>query len=88
MSKFWKDGVWITDSSIPRTEMQKEDDKILAKEVFVDGRIFDIEAISRVVGKNNVEQGLIRLFNLMQHRELNRNFLVNIVQALFEEALQ
>lgn len=71
-----------------RTDTEKEDTKIKAKQAFVGGRLFSINAIKQIAGNSNTSQGLSRLFNMMQHRELNRNYFPNsqgIVFVWFEE---
>ncbi|KAJ3209384.1 hypothetical protein HK099_008519, partial [Clydaea vesicula] len=59
-NKFWdKDDNFITEVKPPRTETQKEDDKILAKKIFVEGKLFNLDGLVLMVGKGNTTKGLI-----------------------------
>lgn len=90
----WPEGIWYSTKAqqentpiVQRTDEEMADTKMEAKHLFIDSGIGGVEAVSRVVGKYNTVAGMTRLFNMLQHRELNRHLMCMILDSVVKGLL-
>ncbi|KAJ3242009.1 sorting nexin 13 [Chytriomyces hyalinus] len=67
----------------PRTDQQRTDTRIEAKDLFLNNAaLLGLDGIQTVVGKTNTTVGLSRLFNMLQQRDLNRGLVCAVLEAM------
>ncbi|KAI9094978.1 PXA domain-containing protein [Phlyctochytrium arcticum] len=87
----WPDDKWYSTTSPdqlpqpPRTEEQIADTKLEAKHLFLHSGLVD--TLSRVVGKYNTVAGQTRIFNMLQHTELNRRLVTLVLDRMVRSLL-
>ncbi|ORY44516.1 PXA-domain-containing protein [Rhizoclosmatium globosum] len=95
----WPNGEWYytsaeylakleSDKVNPRSDAQRTDTRMEAKTLLVNNAsLLGYEGIQTVLGKQNTGMGMSRLFNMLQHRELNRGLICAILEALVRSIL-
>ncbi|TPX57815.1 hypothetical protein SpCBS45565_g08145 [Spizellomyces sp. 'palustris'] len=85
----WPEGIWYSTKaqqdgipSSPRTEEDMAETKMEAKHLFINSGLGGVETVARVVGKYNTVAGMTRLFNMLQHQDLNRHLVCMIMDRL------
>ncbi|KAJ1562052.1 sorting nexin 25 [Nowakowskiella sp. JEL0078] len=64
-----------------RSEEQKADDKAKAKLLFVNS-MPGASSIQPIVGPHNCQTGLTRMFNMLQHKDINRHLICMILDSI------
>ncbi|KAI9333424.1 PXA domain-containing protein [Obelidium mucronatum] len=95
----WPNGVWAystpeylvqleADKLNPRTDSQRSETRMEAKRLLNSNAVLlGYEGIQTVLGKQNTTMGLSRLFNMLQHKELNKGLICAILEAVVRSVL-
>jgi hypothetical protein len=94
----WPDGIWHNNTpqaienakreqERPRTDAEIADTRVEAKHLLLHTTVFGVGAVQTVLGKYNTVSGLTRLFNMLQHRELNRALICRVLEVLVRSML-
>ncbi|KNC97986.1 hypothetical protein, variant [Spizellomyces punctatus DAOM BR117] len=85
----WPEGIWYSTKAqqdgippTPRSEEDMAETKMEAKHLFINSGLGGVETVARVVGKYNTVAGMTRLFNMLQHQDLNRHLVCMIMDRL------
>ncbi|KAJ3357235.1 sorting nexin 13 [Entophlyctis luteolus] len=95
----WPNGVYVNstpeyiaakeqESLNPRTDEQRADTRIEAKNLLINNfGLLGLDGIQTVLGRQNTGAGISRLFNMLQHRDLNRGLICAVLEALVKSIL-
>ncbi|KAI8839250.1 PXA domain-containing protein [Chytridium lagenaria] len=73
---------------LPRTEEEKSDTRIEAKHLLLRcSGLLGLDALETVVGRYNTVVGITSIFNMLQHRELNRGLICAVLEAVIKSML-
>ncbi|KAJ3152703.1 sorting nexin 13 [Irineochytrium annulatum] len=71
-----------------RTEEEKGDTRVEAKHLLLKcSGLLGLDGLERVLGKYNTVVGVTRLFNMVQHRELNKGLMCAVLEAFVKSML-
>ncbi|KAJ3024038.1 sorting nexin 13 [Thoreauomyces humboldtii] len=95
-SSLWPEGRWYSTPApgaqpvvyVPPTEQELADTKMEAKHLFVNSGISGVDTVARVVGKYNTVAGMTRLFNMLQHRNLNQHLIATLIERVVRGLLE
>ncbi|KAJ3025428.1 UNVERIFIED_CONTAM: sorting nexin 13 [Siphonaria sp. JEL0065] len=98
-NSLWPNGVWAystpeylaqleLDKLNPRTDTQRAETRIEAKKLLNNNSaLLGYDGIQTVLGKQNTNAGVSRLFNMLQHRELNKGLICAVLEAVVRSVL-
>lgn len=84
---FWPGGKWPSSadkaSSIAvRSVAEMEETKAKAKQIFISGGVIPVDGLAKLVGRYNCNVGLVKLFNMLQHKDLNRQLVCSMLESI------
>ncbi|CAG5115635.1 unnamed protein product [Candidula unifasciata] len=80
---FWPDGDWAKPSP-PRSDQQKLDNRIQAKTKLLENMP---DTLKTLVGEDNGRRGMIKIFEVLQNKNLNKHLLYNLLEIILLELL-
>ncbi|XP_012936489.1 sorting nexin-25 [Aplysia californica] len=80
----WPDGEWAP-SAAARNDAQQQEDRMRAKTKLLENMP---DILRTMVGEDNGRRGIIKIFEVLQNKNLNKHLLYNLLELLLTELLR